>query len=107
MSAKEFFDEFTKFAPQHTSIVYPATVGLVAFIVVSAVGYLYNENQQQRYSKNSPYREPEMIARYVIMMVAATIAAFWVTDTTYSLVDFSQNKKWYVWKYKWFPNLLS
>ena len=108
MSAKDLFDEFTKFAPQHTSIVFPLTVGLFAFILVCSVGYLYNEDKlKKRYNAESPYRESEMMARNTMLMVVAIIAASWVTDVTYSIVDYSQNKKWYVWKFKWFPHMLS
>lgn len=108
MSAKEFFEEFTKFAPQHTSIVFPATIGMIAFLLVCGVGYLYNEDKlKKKYNAASPYREPEMMARYTMLMVVAIFASFWVTDMTYSLIDYNKNKKWYVWKFKWFPQLLA
>tara|TARA_B100000963_G_C22544634_1_gene633841 strand:- start:94 stop:420 length:327 start_codon:yes stop_codon:yes gene_type:complete len=108
MNAKDLFEEFTKFAPQHTSIIFPATVGLVAFILVCSVGYLYNEKKlNKRYSSESPYRESEMMARNTMLMIVAIFTAFWVTDFTYSIVDYSKNKKWYVWKYHWFPQMLS
>ena len=108
MSAKEFFEELTKFAPKGTSIVFPATVGMLAFILVCGVGYLYNEHKlKKRYNDESPSREPEMMARYTMLMVVAIFASFWITDITYSIIDYNKNKMWYTWKFKWFPKMLA
>lgn len=108
MNAKDLFDEFTKFAPQPTSIVYPATIGMCAFILCWFVGYQYNEDKlKKKYNAASPYREPEMMARYTLLMVVAIFIAFYVTDITYTIVDYNKNKMWYTWKLKWFPNILS
>ena len=107
-SAKAWFEEFTQFAPQHTSIVYPLTVGLIGFIVVCVCGYLYNENKlKKKYHTDSPQREPEKVARTIILLMIAIFLSVSLTDITYTLTDWSKNKKWYVWKYKWFPQMLS
>tara|TARA_B100000963_G_C22147166_1_gene460170 strand:- start:139 stop:465 length:327 start_codon:yes stop_codon:yes gene_type:complete len=108
MNAKEFFEELTKFAPKGTSIIFPATIGMLAFILICGLGHLYNGRQlKKRYTDENPYKEPEMMARYTMLMVFAIFAALSITDITYSIIDYEKNKIWYTWKFKWFPNMLA
>ena len=107
-TAKDFFDEFTKFAPQHTSIMFPLSVGLVAFSIICTFGYYYNERRlKEKYHDHSPNKEPEKVARLIVMLVVSIFTSVMLSDLTYSMIDWSKNKKWYVWKYKWFPYMLS
>ena len=107
-TAKDFFEEFTKFAPQHTSIIFPVTIGLLIFSVICILGYTYNERAlKKKYHEHSPNKEPEKVARIIVMLVIALFSSVMITDLTYTMIDWSKNKKWYVWKYKWFPYMLS
>lgn len=104
--AKVFFDEFTKWAPQHTSMVAPLTAGLFCFSILCTIGYRYNEDKlKKKYHDDSPDREPEKAARLIILLIAAIIASFFILNVTYIFIDWPKNKKWYVYKY-WFPNML-
>tara|TARA_B100000900_G_scaffold395201_1_gene393352 strand:- start:121 stop:447 length:327 start_codon:yes stop_codon:yes gene_type:complete len=108
MDWKSFFSEFSEFAPQHTSIVLPATLGLFCFCIIYFIGDKYNKKElDKRYLKNSVAREPEQVARLIILLVFAFFAGSSVMDMSYTIFDWSKNKKWYVWKYKWFPYMLS
>ena len=106
--AKDFFDEFAKFAPQHTSIAFPLTLGLISFSIICIVGYTYNERKlKNKYYNTSPLKEPEKVARLLMTLMIGIFVAYGITDFSYTIIDFSKNKKWYVWKYKWFPNMLA
>ena len=107
-TAKDFFEEFTKFAPQHTSIIMPLTVGLIGFSIICMFGYKYNEDKlKERYQDQSPVKENEKIARMIVLLIFSMFVSATITDLTYTVIDWSRNKKWYVWKYKWFPYMLA
>lgn len=107
-TAKDFFEEFTKFAPQHTSIVLPLTFGMIAFSIICVFGYHHNERKlKDKYHDHSPNKEPEKVARLTVMLLLSFFISVMISDVTYTIIDWSKNKKWYVWKYKWFPYMLS
>lgn len=104
---QSFFEEFVNFAPQHTSIMMPMMLGLLCFSLCGLMGNKYNEKKlKQKYHDDSPFREPEQISRLIILIVVAGVASFAVSDLVYVIIDWSANKKWYVYKY-WFPKMLS
>tara|TARA_Y100000768_G_scaffold386564_1_gene375279 strand:- start:2118 stop:2444 length:327 start_codon:yes stop_codon:yes gene_type:complete len=108
MNAKEFFKEFENFAPKYTSVYLPITVGFVAFAVICMVGNNYNNHAvKKKYHDASPQREPEIIARSLLLLVVGYIIASGISNSLYAFIDFNQNRKWYTWKNKWFPVMLS
>lgn len=102
------FEDFLRFAPKHTSIKMPLFLGFLTFLSIFFVGYLYNERSlKKKYVKQSPSREDEKLARSVILCMASFFLASLVSDIVYIMLDYQKNKIWYVWKYKWFPKMLS
>jgi len=108
MNSKEFFAELTKFAPQYTSLLIPVTIAMCSFLCISALGHKHNDKiLKAKYNEFTSLGENEKISRYGILLIAALFFSFWVGDITYTIIDFQQNRKWYLWKLHWFPKLLS
>ncbi len=107
-SARDFFNELSNFAPKYTPVVKPMFVGLITFIICVSYGHYYNQRKlRQTYRTNSHMREIDSMSRKSILLIVAIIIASISSDLVYTILDWKQNQMWYVWKYKWFPNLLA
>ena len=96
-TAKDFFEEFTKFAPQHTSIMFPLSVGFLAFSIICTSGYYYNERRlKEKYHDHSPNKEPEKVARLIGMLVVSIFISVMLSDLTYTIIDWSKTKNRFV-----------
>lgn len=108
MNAQDFFRELTNFAPQHTSIIFPMFLGFCVFVGICTSGYNKTFGfQEQEYSTVKLQDEKDKFIKYVLLVGFAVFASYFTVDITYTIIDWKKNKKWYVWKYKWFPNMLS
>tara|TARA_B100001287_G_C22656482_1_gene518007 strand:+ start:1395 stop:1718 length:324 start_codon:yes stop_codon:yes gene_type:complete len=107
MSYKDFFTELEKFLPQYTSPTTAIVAGSIVALICTFVLYIKVNDTLKKYSDDDPMKKVDKYAMYTGSCIIVTLAFFFVSDAVFTFQDINKNLKWYVYKYKYFPKLLS
>lgn len=102
-----FFAGLEDFGPQYTNIAYAALIGMLAFGVAVSLGMSHNDKKiTAKYGATDPDAELEKMSRSIILLVFSSMLAIGFTNFSFLVMDWSKNKKWYLYKF-WFPQMLA